>query len=141
MEKKYTNGEITVFWKPDICIHSAKCFRGLISVFDPRKKPWINMQGASTEEIIKAVQGCPSTALSFKYNNESDNTEEKIKQDDSTRMKLMEKGPIMVEGECVIIDKNGNEILKSGKFFLCRCGASKNKPFCDSSHIAIDFSD
>ena len=45
---KYTNGEITVIWKPHVCIHSKKCWTNLRAVFDPFVKPWINMQGATT---------------------------------------------------------------------------------------------
>jgi uncharacterized Fe-S cluster protein YjdI len=138
-DKKYTNGEITVFWKPDTCIHSTKCFSSLINVFDPRKRPWINMQGAGTDEIIKTVNNCPSGALSYKRNNELDVEENKPYVEENTRMHMLSNGPMMVEGECVIIDKDGNENLKSGKFFLCRCGASLNKPFCDGSHKRINF--
>jgi len=62
---KYTNGEVTVIWKPNICTHSKKCWTNLRSVFDPFVKPWINMQGASTAQIIAQVQQCPSGALSI----------------------------------------------------------------------------
>jgi uncharacterized Fe-S cluster protein YjdI len=62
--KRYTNGEVTVVWKPDICIHSGICARGLPEVFDPRKRPWVNIEGASTETIVAQVARCPSGALS-----------------------------------------------------------------------------
>ncbi|UEG51169.1 (4Fe-4S)-binding protein [Ferruginibacter lapsinanis] len=62
---KYTNGEITVLWQPDICIHSAICFKGLAEVFDPRRKPWIDMNQADTERIIDQVKKCPSGAISI----------------------------------------------------------------------------
>jgi len=67
---KYTNGEVTVIWKPDICQHSKICWKNLREVFDPFVKPWINMQGASTERIIQQVNQCPSGALSFVMNEE-----------------------------------------------------------------------
>lgn len=63
--KHYSNGEIIVHWKPELCIHSGNCARRLSAVFDPRKKPWITMDGAPTGEIVQAVQGCPSGALSW----------------------------------------------------------------------------
>jgi uncharacterized Fe-S cluster protein YjdI len=67
-EKGYTNGEITVLWKPGVCIHSGKCVQGLGGVFDVSARPWINMQGAKTERIIKQVEQCPSGALSYVRN-------------------------------------------------------------------------
>jgi uncharacterized Fe-S cluster protein YjdI len=66
MDKRYSNGEITVFWKPRQCAHSANCFTRLGAVFDPQRRPWITMEGAPTAEIIAAVEGCPSGALSYK---------------------------------------------------------------------------
>ena len=62
---KYTNDEITVVWNPEICQHSTICWKGLIEVFNPKEKPWIKMDGASTERIIEQVKQCPSGALSF----------------------------------------------------------------------------
>jgi uncharacterized Fe-S cluster protein YjdI len=67
---KYTNGEMTVVWKPNVCIHSANCWKGLIGVFNPGEKPWIKMDGASTGRIIEQVKKCPSGALSYYMNNE-----------------------------------------------------------------------
>jgi uncharacterized Fe-S cluster protein YjdI len=65
---KYSTGEITVVWKPGMCIHSAICFKGLPEVFDPRRKPWIVPENSSTEKIIEQVKACPSGAISFFYN-------------------------------------------------------------------------
>ena len=68
--KHYTNGEITVVWKSGLCQHSTNCWKGLLSVFDPRKSPWINMDGANSERIIEQVMQCPSGALSYFGNKE-----------------------------------------------------------------------
>lgn len=67
-EKKleYSNDEITVIWRPDVCTHSGKCVRGLGEVFDVKAKPWINMLGAESERIIQQVEACPSKALTWK---------------------------------------------------------------------------
>ena len=62
----YSNGEITVIWKPETCIHSGICFKGLSAVFDPRRKPWIVISNAETQQIIEQVKKCPSGALSIK---------------------------------------------------------------------------
>ncbi len=66
----YTNGEVTIVWKPDTCIHSTHCWKGLKTVFDPRKRPWIEPNGATTEEIIEQVNKCHIGALSYYMNNE-----------------------------------------------------------------------
>jgi uncharacterized Fe-S cluster protein YjdI len=65
-DKTYSNNEITVFWKPDLCIHCGNCAKSLPSVFKPREKPWITIEGAPTSDIIITINGCPSNALSFR---------------------------------------------------------------------------
>ncbi|MEO8590038.1 MAG: (4Fe-4S)-binding protein [Flavobacteriales bacterium] len=67
-EHSYTNGEVTIIWKADLCIHSARCWKGLGEVFKPGQKPWIIPEGASTERIVEQVKKCPSGALSFRMN-------------------------------------------------------------------------
>ena len=133
--KEYSNGEITVVWKPNTCIHSTKCWKGLISVFNPKKRPWINMEGATTEEITKQVEACPSGALTYYKNdqkNETKNTIEKME------VRITGGGPILMRGEVKIIHKDGTEEVKNN-VALCRCGQSANKPFCDGSHHKFDF--
>ena len=66
--KEYTNGEVTIVWKPGTCMHSKICITGLPAVFDFQARPWINTQGASTPEMIAQVQKCPSGALSYYLN-------------------------------------------------------------------------
>ena len=70
--KKYTNGEVTIVWKPDKCIHSGICFRGLGEVFDPRRRPWITPEASNTAKIVEQVKKCPSGALSYYLNNEAE---------------------------------------------------------------------
>ena len=65
MEKRYSNGEITVLWKPDICAHSGICARGLPLVFDPKRKPWIELAHSDSATIEAQVARCPSGALSI----------------------------------------------------------------------------
>lgn len=59
----YSNGEITIAWRPDMCIHSGICAKGLAGVFDPRRRPWIDMSQAETQQIKEQVNKCPSGAL------------------------------------------------------------------------------
>ncbi|MCD7899285.1 MAG: (4Fe-4S)-binding protein [Bacteroides sp.] len=65
MEKKYSNGEITVSWKPELCIHAGNCVQMLPQVYKPRERPWVQIQNATTEELINQVNQCPSGALSY----------------------------------------------------------------------------
>lgn len=67
--KHYNNGEITVVWQPAKCQHSENCWRGLTSVFDLNKKPWIDVAAADTESIVAQVNKCPSGALSIERVN------------------------------------------------------------------------
>jgi uncharacterized Fe-S cluster protein YjdI len=70
IKKEYTNGEITVVWQSNLCIHSGICVKNLSAVFKPQSSPWIQLENASTEEIMAAVSKCPSGALTC-YKNEA----------------------------------------------------------------------
>lgn len=72
----YTNGEATILWQPALCIHSGICFKGLPGVFDPRRKPWIDMSQAATNMIINQVSKCPSGAISIAVKKSVDKKEE-----------------------------------------------------------------
>ncbi len=65
VKKEYSNGEVTIIWQNNLCIHSANCVKNLSSVFKPKESPWINLDNATTNEIIEAVKKCPSGALSY----------------------------------------------------------------------------
>ena len=67
-EKEYSNGEVTVVWKPELCIHSANCVKGLPEVFNTRNRPWIDPEKASSEAILNQVRKCPSGALTSYLN-------------------------------------------------------------------------
>jgi len=76
LTKEYSNGEVTIVWKPALCIHSTNCCKGLPPVFNPRVQPWINAAGATTAQMVAQIQKCPSGALSFYYNNDKIETNE-----------------------------------------------------------------
>jgi uncharacterized Fe-S cluster protein YjdI len=137
--KKYTNGEITIVWKPNTCIHSTLCWKGvtgLNQVFNPLEKPWIKMDGASTEKIIEQIKKCPSGALSFYFNNEAENpTEVKVEN----IVEVLENGPLLVYGNLTVKDKSGREEHKNKVTAFCRCGHSSNKPYCDGTHAKMGF--
>ena len=158
--KKYSNDEITVFWVPSKCSHATTCFRELIEVFNPRKRPWVNMYGADTKKIIEVVDKCPTRALSWKYNKdlgivvkpqEPDNREEITPEDiyesiqDSekkgAKIALLRNGPVLVEGKFKITGSDGNKLKSMVMTAFCRCGHSQAQPFCDGTHRKIGFKD
>ncbi|MEO6610977.1 MAG: (4Fe-4S)-binding protein [Chitinophagaceae bacterium] len=135
---KYTNDEITVVWKPNVCIHSTICWKGLIEVFNPKERPWVKMEGATTERIIEQVRKCPSGALSYFLNTEAVANEpaDKIVAESANmlRIEVTPNGPYLIKTECLVVHHDGKEETKTGTVALCRCGASNNKPYCDGSH-------
>ena len=133
--KKYSNGELTVVWKPQKCIHSGVCVKTLPMVYDPEAKPWINVENASTEELKEQIIKCPSGALSY-FMNAEDNQEEETLE---TKIEILENGPLLVYGTLKVTDKDGNIETKNKTTAFCRCGESNNKPYCDGSHIKADF--
>lgn len=134
--KEYTNGEVTIVWKPEICIHAANCAKGLPNVFDPNARPWINAEGDTTEEITKQVDQCPSGALSYYFNNVGKESEATQSE---TLIEIAKNGPLLVHGNITMKDSEGNETKRETRTALCRCGASANKPFCDGQHKKIGF--
>lgn len=68
---EYSNGEVVVEWRPALCKHSGRCVFGLPSVFKVGKRPWVNVSGATSEEIMRQVSQCPTGALQYHYKNEN----------------------------------------------------------------------
>jgi uncharacterized Fe-S cluster protein YjdI len=140
---KYTNGELTVVWKPDMCIHSKLCWTELREVFDPTKRPWVNMEGTDTERIVEQVRKCPSGALSYFMNNENpaDTNKTTVVAESAqiTNIQIKPNGPILINTDCLITHSNGEQEIKKGATALCRCGSSSNKPYCDGTHGKVGF--
>lgn len=137
--KEYSNGEVTIVWKPDLCIHAAKCVHGLPGVFDAKARPWINPEGAKTEEIIAQVNQCPSGALS--YYRDSEKTEEPVQVEEERIIEVVKNGPLMVFGNVSLRHADGTTSKQHRVTAFCRCGSSGNKPFCDGTHRKVGFKD
>lgn len=135
--KEYSNGEITILWKPNKCIHSAECVRLLPEVYRPKEKPWIKIENATTDELKAQVAKCPSGALSLK-NATAKNPDA---SENETRIDVMEKGPLVIMGNLTVKKVDGSIEKQSRATAFCRCGGSGNKPYCDGSHSKIGFSD
>jgi uncharacterized Fe-S cluster protein YjdI len=61
--REYASDEIVVEWRPELCVHSGNCARGLPLVFDPKRRPWVDALAATADEIEAQVARCPSGAL------------------------------------------------------------------------------
>ncbi len=143
--RTYSNDDITVYWKPAECIHAGICFRELRKVFDPAKRPWIDLSKATTQEIIDIVDRCPTDALTYKDNvgntttNEANEPSEQSEATDTLTISIMKNGPILVEGSFKLIYDSGKEQEIKNITSLCRCGMSKNMPHCDGTHTKKGF--
>jgi len=135
--KEYSNGEITILWKPEKCIHSGECVRLLPEVYNPKERPWVKMENASTEALKAQVSNCPSRALSLKDKAAS----ELGTKDAVTKISITENGPLIIIGKLEVKKVDGTIDRKSKVTALCRCGGSNNKPYCDGSHAKIGFTD
>jgi uncharacterized Fe-S cluster protein YjdI len=128
----YTREGVTIVWRPGVCIHSRRCFHGLPAVFDPSRRPWIDLEGAEMEAILEQISRCPSGALSVKRKEPEPAPPE-------VRVELVQDGPLVLRGEATLVTLDGSERPCSGTTAFCRCGASGRKPFCDGSHRAAGF--
>lgn len=141
-EKHYTNGEITVVWRPSKCQHAGLCVRGLPTVFNTSRKPWIDMRAETTEAIMHQVSQCPSGALSFYYNQHQPQRPVKegdIAPEGATHIEVVPDGPLLVHGPLRVTGEQGEQRFSGKVTAFCRCGLSDNKPLCDGSHIRGGF--
>ena len=135
LKKEYTNGEVTVVWKPKLCIHAEICVKTLPNVYKPKDKPWIQVENATTDELIDQVSKCPSGALTY-YKNDGSTMETESME---TKVDVLENGPLLVHGTLEVTNKEGSKEKKDKTTAFCRCGASNNKPYCDGMHAKVDF--
>ena len=68
--KTYENNDITVFWNPDVYQHAGKCARGNGEVFNPKRRPWIDLSQASAVEIASIIDQCPPGTLQYELKNQ-----------------------------------------------------------------------
>lgn len=132
VKKEYSNGDITVVWKPNTCIHSEKCWRGLGAVFNPKARPWIDVDGAANEAITHQVDQCPSGALTWYANKDGKPDARNLTAD--AKVEVTANGPVLIHGVVEVNHENGASEKREGVTALCRCGMSSNKPYCDGSH-------
>ena len=132
MSKRETvRGEkVTIHFEARRCIHSRHCVLGRPDVFVPNAKgEWIHPDSATPEEVAAIAANCPSGAIT--YERSDGGPAEPPPMVNTVRVR--ENGPLAFHAQHTIDDEVR---LRST---LCRCGASKHKPYCDGSHTAVGF--
>lgn len=132
----YAGEKITMHDNRGICAHIGRCTDGLASVFRLKTEPWIDPDGANVEEIINTIRKCPSGALSYSV----DGVEHR-NQDREPMILISKDGPYFITGGIELKNEIQGEGASKEHYALCRCGGSKNKPFCDGTHWYIKFKD
>jgi CDGSH-type Zn-finger protein len=127
---------ITIHDNRGICAHAGRCTDGLPGVFRLDKEPWIDPNGTNVEEIVETIKQCPSGALSYSIGD----VEHKDREGEPTVF-VAPNGPYVVSGGPELLDTERGEGVSNEHFTLCRCGGSKNKPFCDGTHWHKKFTD
>lgn len=134
---RYEGKDIVIHYDAKRCIHAAECVRGLPTVFDPQAKPWVQPDNASAEELAEVVRRCPTGALTATRPDGS--AVEEVT--DNTVALIEADGPLYLRGRVVYSGGSHAALVEHTRVALCRCGASRNKPFCDGSHRKSDFRD
>jgi CDGSH-type Zn-finger protein/ferredoxin len=130
----YVGKELTIHDNRFMCAHAGFCTRHSPNVFSTAAEPWINPDRDPADKTIETIKMCPSGALSYSVNG--------ILHRDQARapcIHVTKNGPLFVVGGPEL--RGEARPLSPEHYTLCRCGASKNKPFCDGSHFRARFKD
>jgi len=134
--KSYVGKGITILDNRALCSHAGYCTDGLKEVFRQHDEPWIDPDGAALREIVDTIGKCPSGALSYAIDRV-----EAAPRERAPMVTVTDNGPYAVTGGIELIGVKFGDGASTEHYTLCRCGASKNKPFCDGSHWDAGFHD
>lgn len=133
----YEGAKVDVRWDGKLCIHVGECGRSECSLFEGGRKPWCDPDQATTDEVVEVVERCPTGALSY---TRKDGGDAEAAPSRNTAV-VTSRGPIYLRGQLDIAGADEAQTGLNTRAALCRCGQSKNKPFCDNAHIASGFDD
>jgi CDGSH-type Zn-finger protein/uncharacterized Fe-S cluster protein YjdI len=133
-DKRYTGEQVDVTFNLKRCVHAAECLRGLPRVFNRNVRPWVDPAQAEADAITAVVMRCPSGALHVE--RKDGETGEPIPE--RNIVTVLPNGYLRISGN-LAIQATGVDIAEETRLTLCRCGASQAKPFCDNSHLEINF--
>ena len=134
---KYPGEKAAVSWHGRLCIHIGECGRAQGDLFVGGRKPWCQPDVATDDEVEEVVLRCPTGALTFDFADGSRSE----KADDANTVQVAYNGPLFVRGDLEIEGAPEDAGGLNFRAALCRCGQSKNKPFCDNSHEEAGFKD
>lgn len=132
----YTGKGVTIHDNRSICSQAGLCTDRLSTVFRIKEDPWIDPDGATEEAIVALVQQCPSGALSYTLHGQAPS-----RPGVSASITVAKDGPYNILGRVYLDTPVWGSGADRERYALCRCGASKNKPFCDGSHWGVNFKD
>jgi CDGSH-type Zn-finger protein/uncharacterized Fe-S cluster protein YjdI len=132
---EYKGDDVVIRYDVKRCIHAAVCATNLPGVFQPDRRPWVDPNGATADQVADVVSRCPTGALQFERR---DGGAAEAAPPQNTAM-LEADGPVYLAGDIEIVDSDGAIVLGDTRVALCRCGASENKPFCDGRHSDAGF--
>ena len=135
--RHYADDAIEITYDAHRCIHAEECIHGLPAVFDSGRRPWIVPSAASADEIANVIARCPSGALHFKRRDGGPSETPQL----PTTIVPTPGGPLYVRGLVQLRSADGSSVSEEVRMALCRCGQSRNKPFCDNSHFSAGFDD
>lgn len=129
--------DVIVSYTPVLCSHAAECQRLALEVFNPKERPWCQPEHGTLEKLRAVVSACPSGALRLGENTPPAHLEPDA---DTLSITILKNGPYAVTN--IPIDASSEaEGASAQKYVLCRCGHSKNKPFCDGTHYDVGWRD
>ncbi len=127
---EFKGGKVDVTWDGRFCIHVGECTRAEGALFESGRKPWCNPDETTVDAIADVVERCPTGALTITRRDDS-STEAAPSQN---TVAVSNQGPLYVSGDLEIEGCPDDAPSVAFRAALCRCGQSKNKPFCDNSH-------
>ena len=120
---------ITVHFNRSICSGAAACVHNLPSVFKNASEDWIHPAEASVDDVIETVRKCPSGALTYTLDGKTE-----VKQESGVSIRIVANGPYEIKGPVEFDAPKWSKNASKTSFALCRCGKSRNAPFCDYAH-------
>ena len=134
---RYPGKDADVVWDERLCIHIGECGRAFGDLFVGGRKPWCQPDLATVAEVADVVERCPSGALVYEVRDG------KTVERPAARNTIAAtyNGPLFARGDLAIEGAPADMPGVRFRAALCRCGESKNKPFCDNSHDAAGFKD